>query len=317
MKACVMPLLPLLVLAGCGDAGPQPLVGILERDRVEVSAEHGERLAEIRAREGETVVAGAVLARQDSRRLDTRVDRTAANRDVAGARLAELVRGPRLEDIEQARATLARTEAEVARAGREYLRIEKLHADGVASATELDTARAARDTARANRDEAGARLESLLEGTTPEELDRARAELRAAEARLAELEIERERLELTAPVAGRVEALPFETGEFVPAGRSVAVLAAGIPYARVYVPETLRTRVAPGQPAEIRLDGRDEVFAGRVRFVATEAAFTPYFALTERDRGRLVYLAEIELTGDGPFELATGVPVEVRLPGLE
>jgi HlyD family secretion protein len=32
-----------------------------------------------------------------------------------------------------------------------------------------------------------------------------------------------------------------------------------------------------------------------VRWVSSEAAFTPYFALTERDRGRLSYVAKVDI----------------------
>ena len=41
------------------------------------------------------------------------------------------------------------------------------------------------------------------------------------------------------------------------------------------------------------------------------AAFTPYFALTERDRGRLSYLAKIDIT-ENRERLPDGVPVEVE-----
>ena len=46
--------------------------------------------------------------------------------------------------------------------------------------------------------------------------------------------------------------------------------------------------------------------------MAHEAAFTPYFALTERDRGRLTYLAKIDID-DRSERLPDGVPVEVEL----
>ena len=52
--------------------------------------------------------------------------------------------------------------------------------------------------------------------------------------------------------------------------------------------------------------------AGRVRTVSSEAVFTPFFALTERDRGRLSYLAEVDLVEPRAAELPTGLPVEVR-----
>ena len=45
-----------------------------------------------------------------------------------------------------------------------------------------------------------------------------------------------------------------------------------------------------------------------------EAAFTPYFALTERDRGHLSYVAKIDLDVDGE-RLPDGVPVEVEIEG--
>jgi HlyD family secretion protein len=74
--------------------------------------------------------------------------------------------------------------------------------------------------------------------------------------------------------------------------------------------------VTAGLEAEIRVDGRERAYRGRVRYVAAEAAFTPYFALTQRDRGRLTYVAEITLIEPEAAELPTGVPVEVDFPGL-
>jgi HlyD family secretion protein len=60
------------------------------------------------------------------------------------------------------------------------------------------------------------------------------------------------------------------------------------------------------------VDGIDSEFAGRVRTVATEAAFTPYFALTEHDRGRLSYLAEVELLDPAAADLPVGLPLEAH-----
>ena len=51
---------------------------------------------------------------------------------------------------------------------------------------------------------------------------------------------------------------------------------------------------------------------GQIRWVASEAAFTPYFALTEHDRGRLTFQAKIDLDVEGQ-RLPDGVPVKVEL----
>ena len=86
-------------------------------------------------------------------------------------------------------------------------------------------------------------------------------------------------------------------------------------YARVYIPEQLRVHVRPGLDATLHVDGLDEAIPARVRWVASEAAFTPYYALTERDRGHLSYVAKVDIV-DQRDRLPDGVPVEVDL-GLD
>ena len=50
-----------------------------------------------------------------------------------------------------------------------------------------------------------------------------------------------------------------------------------------------------GPALAVHIDGMKQPFKGTVRYVAGEASFTPYYALTQRDRSRLAYLAEIDL----------------------
>ena len=49
-----------------------------------------------------------------------------------------------------------------------------------------------------------------------------------------------------------------------------------------------------------------------MRWVSADASFTPYFALTEHDRSRLSYLAEVDVPDAA--ELPSGVPLEVDFP---
>ena len=66
-------------------------------------------------------------------------------------------------------------------------------------------------------------------------------------------------------------------------------------------------------PATIFVDGISDGISGQVRWIASEPAFTPYYALTERDRGHLTYLAKVDIT-EQRERLPDGVPVEVELP---
>jgi HlyD family secretion protein len=62
----------------------------------------------------------------------------------------------------------------------------------------------------------------------------------------------------------------------------------------------------------VLVDGISKPLKGRFRWIASEATFTPYFALTEHDRSRLSYLAKIDIEAMGE-RLPDGVPVEVEL----
>ncbi len=302
----------LATLAGCArEVGTPPAVGTLERDRIELTAEARELILEIPVREGDPVAAGDLVLVQDARFVAAQLSGALAARDVAAARLAELVRGTRREEIDEARARLSEARSAVAEAVPEAERIRVLVRRGVEPQRSLEQAQAALGETRARREAASSFLARLLHGTTVEQLDQARAQLAQAEAAVEEIRIRKDRLQVVAPRAGVLDALPFEVGERPPAGATVAVvLADGAPFARVYVSAQLRPRVHPGLSASITVEGLDTVFAARVRWVSSEAAFTPFFALTERDRGRLSYLAEIDLIEPAARSLPTGLAVE-------
>ncbi len=133
-------------------------------------------------------------------------------------------------------------------------------------------------------------------------------------AALKELQLTSGRLEVRAPREAIVDALPWRVGERPARGATVAVLlATGAPYARVHVPAAMRLEVKVGTPATVRVDGVATPLDGRVRFVASDAEFTPYYSLTESDRSRLSYLAEIEIAAPAAATLPAGVPLEVDL----
>jgi len=308
-------LLAALALHACAPAAPEShAVGMLEWERVELTAEVSEPIVALAVSEGDEVAAGDVIAQLDAARALARIEEARAARDEARARLSELEHGPRHERISEARARLTGAEQILQVRVRELRRLGDLAARDLASAEDVDRARAIRDAARADRDAARALLAELEAGTRRERVEQAAHALARAEAILQRLYIDRDRLMLRAPRPALVDSLLFEEGERPRAGEVVAVLLDGTRrYARVYVPEPIRVHVRPGDPAEIFVDGLGSGLAGRVRTVAREATFTPYFALTEHDRGRLSYVAEVDLVG-GEAALPAGVPVEVRFP---
>ena len=303
-----------LMISACDSSSNDGrIVGELASDRIELTAENSEPVVEILVSEGEAVRADQVLMRQDTARAKARLAESDAALGQAQARLDELVRGPRSEQISAARANVEGATDELTFRRADYTRTQEIFAKQLASPELLDRAKAALDAAEANSKLRRAQLQELLSGTTIEELAQAEQVLKQATARRDLLAVDLSRHDIKAPVDGLVDSRLFEVGERpVPGQAMLIMLPERQPHARIYVPEHLRVQVKTGMPAMIYVDGLDAAIDGRVRWVASEAAFTPYFALTERDRGHLTYLAKVDIVEERE-RLPDGVPVEVDL----
>jgi HlyD family secretion protein len=306
----------LAVLPAACEERPIGAVGQLLSERVEITAEIAEAIVSIEVSEGSRVEAGAVLLTQNDERIQARLAEVQAEIGRVEALLAEQLQGPRLETLQAARAEVEERRIEYQYRVRELERLDELRARNLTSVESIDLARKTMETANASLTAFRARLQELEAGTRSEQLQQTRFSLQQARARLQQLQIERARHVLRAPSAAVVDSLPFEVGERPATGTVVAVLLGGEqPFARVYLPEAYRVNVAPGDPVRVYVDGLAQPLDGSVRWVASEASFTPYFALTEGDRSRLTYLAEITLPAL-PDRLPDGVPVEAFFQGM-
>jgi HlyD family secretion protein len=194
-----------------------------------------------------------------------------------------------------------------------YKRTQEVFDRGLSSEGRLDLDETNYKTAVAQVKADAEALDRLLNGTTVEELDQAIAALEASEAQVVQAQLDLDRTRVVAPVAGIVDKVLFRVGERPPPGTTIAiVLDSSRVFARVYVPEHLRARVTPGKEIDVRVDGVTRLINGRVRWVSSDATFTPYFALTEHDRSRLSFLAEIDLPD--AQDLPSGIPLQADFP---
>jgi HlyD family secretion protein len=192
-------------------------------------------------------------------------------------------------------AEVARVEAEVAgaRTGQavtrhDLARARELHRGKIVSADQLEHAELAWDEASAKLKEAEARRAM-------------------ARKRLADLTIE-------SPAPGVVDQIPYDLGERVPAGAVVAVvLQDEDPWVRVWVPERAVARLSATMAADVEIDGLPHALRGRILDVAREPEFTPHYALTERERGHLVYETRVRIE-DAPPGLRPGAAATVVIP---
>ena len=305
----------LVTMAGCpGKAERSDIVasGHVEATEVRLAAKVGGRLEMFDLEEGDLLQVGQVVARFEVVDLELRLRRAEAERDLAAAELRLAIEGPRKEEIAEARANVAGAEADLASAERDLVRMTALLERG--SGTEK-----ARDDATVRRDLAAARLEAAREahkrlerGSRKEEIAATRARLAGAEAVVAQLRQNLEDSTVPSPVAGTVTAKLVEPGEIVSAGAPLAVVAdIAHAWVSVYVPGPDLPRVRLGQKARVTADDGHEG-SGTVRFIASEAEFTPKNVQTRDERAKLVYKVKVFLDNqDGGFK--PGMPADVEI----
>jgi len=299
--------------SACHRENHETMLGTLEWDRVAVAAEVSEPIVRIDVKEGATARAGDAILSLDPRRTDAELAQAVADAARAEAALAELRHGTRIETIDAGRATLAGAESTQANAKRERDRLAEIRRRGLVAQADLDNAETALRTATAQSNNARANLAELLNGTRIEDIEQAEAQLASAKAVVEHLTLTRARLDVRAPVDGRVDALPFKLGDQPPAGATlVSMLSGAAPYARIYVPASQRARLAEGARCRVRVEGVEAEYSATIRTLRSDPAFTPYFALTGDDASRLAYRAELVLEGDAAKKLPAGLPAQAE-----
>ena len=312
MRTIFVSLFQLILLTACNGKDADQALGTLERNRIVLKATASEIIVAEPVAEGTFVKQGTLLVQLDDRQQRAMVARAEAEVAKAAAYWEELRSGARLEDVDAARAKVSGAKASMVVAEKNFLRAQQLVQQKLSSQAELDRATAERDSAEANLESANKALLALTNGTRQEELDQGEASYNAAKA---QLDLENhilDQLSVTATRDGYLDSLPWNVGERVTTGTTVALmLADDKPFARVYIAEPWRAKIKVGDQFNVKIDGLTETFTGNLRWIANDPAFTPYYALNAKDRSRLVYLAELDLQNGN--DLPTGVPVQVLL----
>ncbi|WP_339834426.1 efflux RND transporter periplasmic adaptor subunit [uncultured Parvibaculum sp.] len=234
--------------------------------------------------EGEYVRVGPI----DGGRIETiAVDR--GDRVEKGALLFRLDITAETAAEKQAAAQLAEARTTLDDTQRELKRMEALRAGG-------NVAQAALDTSRARRDRAGAQM---LAAAAAHDQAKWRLARRAGHA----------------PTAAIVQDVLFREGEFATASQPiVSLLPPENIKVRFFVPEAELGRLRIGDKLDFACSGCPADLTGTIRFVSTQAEFTPPVIYSEQSKEKLVYMVEAVPDAD-PEALHPGQPVTVRLTG--
>jgi HlyD family secretion protein len=263
---------------------------------VNLSPKTAGTLVELLVEQGDRVEAGQLLARMDDRDIQAQLLQIGGNLAEGEARLAELQAGTRIEEIDRAQSQVqqskARVEESQARldlAQERFDRNRKLLAQGAialddleASRTEVDQAAAVLSQSQAQLQESQRQWQQLKNGSRPETIAQAKAQVRATQGQKAALLVQLEDTRIRAPFDGTITQRYADPGAFVTpttsasstasaTSTSIVALAQGLEIL-ANVPEVDLTQLSLKQPVKIVADSYpDQEFEGTVRLIAPEA----------------------------------------------
>lgn len=265
--------------------------GRIEATELDVATKLPGRLKEVRAREGDPVAAGQVVAVLDTDALEA--ERRQAQAELRRAR----------QEREHALALVEQQESELDFARRDLARQQRLSgSDRFVSEEQLDQARTRVRTA-----------EAALRASQVQVLA-SEAAIEAAEASIERIQVDIADSTLRAPRGGRVLYRLAEPGEVLGAGGKVlTLLDLTDVYLVIFLPATEAGWVALGAEARILLDAApDYVVPAEVSFVAPRAQFTPKQVETRGVRESLAFRVKVRIAPEllARYEdlVKTGVP---------
>lgn len=241
---------------------------VFPQTEIKISSDVSGEIVELYVEEGDSVVAGQLLAKIDPEAVQSQVERGVASVNSAKAQLANS-----RSQIEQLRAQKENIEAQLKNAREIHQRNEKLKKEGVISQADYDQSLSNLQALEANLRSADAQIKAAQQSARAAEF-----QVESTEASLRELRTSLRRTTIYAPTGGIVSQLNVEEGERVVgtiqmAGTEMMRIAnLNAMEVRVDVSENDVPRVTVGDEVEIEVDayiGRK--FKGRVTQIARSA----------------------------------------------
>jgi len=303
-----------VLLSACGDADPGGYSGYVEGEYVRVASPFAGELTLLQVKRGDTVASGAPLFALEQDNEKAAREEAQARVRQAEAKLADLNKGKRPQELDSARAQLAQAEANLRLSTAELKRSQELLASGFISAAKLDEVRSAeqRDQARVNQLKADLAVARLA--ARPDEIAAASAEAKGARDALAQAEWRLQQKSQTATQTGLVADTLYQQGEWVPAGSPVvSMLPAQNVKVRFFVPESRLGALRVGQAVRIRCDGCAQPVEATLTFIAPEAEYTPPVIYSRENRAKLVFMVEARPRAEQAMSLHPGQPIVAEL----
>jgi HlyD family secretion protein len=269
-------------------------------------------LSKLNIEVGDTVKAGQVIAIISRSDLDAQLTADKAALTKAQIQLADLEKGSRNQELEQAAANLSATQAVYNKANADLIRYKALFKDGAIAAQQLDSAQSANDVAYNNLLSAQAQQSLTIEGNRPDVIGAQRAEVARTQALLAVTQANLKDTVIVSPLNGLILTKNYEDGEYVNPGSAIATVGdTNDCWVKVYVASPQLGLLHIGQPLDVHIDTfPDRVFSGTIKEIGQNAEFTPRQSITQQERANMVFYVKVKIDNAQGI-LKPGMPADV------
>ena len=262
--------------------------GNFEVREVMISAQGNGQIIDFPANEGDKVQEGDIIAVIDTSVLDLKLNELRASMKAVSTRIAVISSqsGIFKQQISNAKVDLER--------------VHKMLQDGAATQKQFD-------------DISGkiAVLEKQI-GANNSQKSSVASELNVLESKLLQIEDQKLRSVIKAPLPGTVLSKYAEKGEITTAGKPLVKIAnLDLVRLKVYVSGGQLSQVKIGNNCKVRIDkGKEDYYEydGNIIIVSDKAEFTPKIIQTKEERVSMVYAVTINVKNDG--KIKSGMPGE-------
>ena len=281
----------LIFMIGCGNEQKSDAYGQFEADEITVSAEASGILKSFTVKEGMKLNAGEKVGQVDSTQIHLRKLELEASVKSIRTNISKL----------DAQAAVYQEQLQTAK--KDLQRFTNLKQNNAATQQQIDQAQGQVNVLQKQISSVNVQKQSVY------------AEMETMETRIAQIQDQLEKAQIINPVAGTVLSSYAEPNELVSTGKPLYELAnLEEMILRVYVSGAQLPNVRLGQDVEVLIDKNaeeNESLKGQVRWIASEAEFTPRMIQTKEERVTQVYAVEIAVSNpDGKLKI--GMPGEVN-----
>jgi multidrug resistance efflux pump len=255
-------------------------LNILPVRNADVRTEIDGLVDEVRVTEGMVVRKGDLVARLSTRENKSALEQAEGQIQQLQAQLRFQIAGPTPEEIDVARTAVVKAKDNLKFAEAKLEATKQLFENKLVARLELDTAEQLYATSKDDLADAQGKLQILLNGTRPEQIDQTRAQISSLQAQQRFLEGQIKRADVRSPVDGIVATPELElkelAGQVVPKGALIAkVFELQKTTVQIAVPENEIPDVKVGQKVVLKVRAYpNETFNGAVTSIAT-SAFAP------------------------------------------